>query len=852
METPAESSNNPWARDMDPGSAKPADLVLPSEHGTISRRRIVRRSVHGKAIRSPEFTEDSPRAINLRPEMDDPSSRQSTPRQFTPGLAKPNDASATTPPFSPTLVGSETQSRVPEKRSGIRPKGLPTPPPQRSGDDQDASSLLVPQLSNGRPVRPISHILHAPNEDVSMLPPLSPARPMSGKSLADVSEQTLQERFAMGCIERHKKFIQDETAAQSDRERLELFTSFIVNESRLRRDRYSFQFERMASEILDLTRDMWKSYGGNSATTPHSASVQYTPRTETESPASAVSHGRNKEAQLWSGYQPCLSPIPSMAMSVVQDEEEGSRGRSASRWWEASAEGSTGRGQRVERSKRESKYMGLPREARENLQWEPADLAPSLGAGTPTPEVNEYPPEKVGWHEPSMQDQALSTPQYPTYYGRSTPNTPDPYKLDVSRLVTLPPPYPRHHPAVNNNHPDLAAIRANLRSLDRLEEVAAIKEQHANRTNTIRDFQKEAATSRRTQLRLDIQDKIRAGEMSFAEAASAEAEFDAAEARDSRDRAQAEYDSFQAEVFIPLRDTFLDRIERASASIEQLCSGLFNDAQASNPNQTQEEGDEQPELLEKLTLLKWFFESREQLHKEMFELESERNDRYKNVIVTPYRLAKNEDKLKEAEDFFKRDKQESRVTFEKETLRRFEDFMGVIEGNVTRGVEDQLSAFWDIAPGLLAVVQKVPSDLDGLDILIPPDEYAENPSYYDFPTQYLYSLLAHAEKSAYQFIESQTNLLCLLHEVKTGVMTAGSRLLETQRYLAGEDFATVDGEMKAVRQDEEARLTLDLKEKVGLVEGQWGEALGKGLRECKDRVETFLVENGGWDESLQE
>ena len=83
-------------------------------------------------------------------------------------------------------------------------------------------------------------------------------------------------------------------------------------------------------------------------------------------------------------------------------------------------------------------------------------------------------------------------------------------------------------------------------------------------------------------------------------------------------------------------------------------------------------------------------------------------------------------------------------------------------------------------------------------------------------------------------------------------MTAGSRLLETQRSLAGEDATSVDREMRAIRQDEEARLTEDLKEKVALVEGQWGEALGQGLEDCKDRVEAFLEEQGGWDDSLKE
>jgi hypothetical protein len=340
--------------------------------------------------------------------------------------------------------------------------------------------------------------------------------------------------------------------------------------------------------------------------------------------------------------------------------------------------------------------------------------------------------------------------------------------------------------------------------------------------------------------------------MSYAEAANAEADFEAREAKRSQELVQGEFDAFQKEVASPLHALLSERITKATASIDHLRSSLFNDARESNPNQTQEEGDEQPELLEKLTLLKWLFETREQLHREMFELEDERNDRYKTIILMPYLQAGNKEKVKEAENFFQRDAQDRRVVFEKETHKRFEDFMNVIEENVTRGVEVQLSAFWDIAPGLLAVVQKVPNKLDGFQILIPPKEYEENPVYHDFPLQYLYSLLAHAGKSAYQFIESQINLLCLLHEVKTGVMTAGSRLLETQRSLAGEDATSVDREMRAIRQDEEARLTEDLKEKVALVEGQWGEALGQGLEDCKDRVEAFLEEQGGWDDGLKE
>lgn len=883
-----ESNNNPWAQDMEVTSAKPSDLVLtgPTD-GSIGRRRGVTKGTprSSRNFQSPRDAQMHTGSKKSYEDLQDPGSSNSTPRLESTKRVMSPEIFAPTPPFSP---GTDRFDHMIHNNGSpaVPPKTLPTPPPQHLGDDY-SSSLSVSSLHQARP---ISHILHTPNIEANAMPaPLSPVRPQSAGLNTSTPKPSEREMFAQSAIERHRLFIEKENVAQTDQERLELFAEFIVTESRLRRDRYSSAFDAMASDILDLTRDLWRSYGAGgkrsvtpsasttattngrvsqastieespdtrtsaptTAASPSSSKANYTPHTEPNSPSSASSQGRGRESQAWNSYQPCLSPIPSMTVSTVHDDED-SRGRSASRWWEASADGgSSGRGgKKLERSKRESKYMGLPREAREHLQWED-EGSPAYGPGPSSQQLvygpNDFPVEKTGLHD---HVQPVSAHSF-QFYSHSAPATPDPYKLDVSRLVTLPPPYPRHYPAVNNNHPDLASIRANLRSLSDLEGVAPTKEHYVAKIDVRREQERTQLAERRSDLRYNIQENIRSGIMSFADAAKAEAEFEAREDKRTQEMVQMEFDIFQKDVATPLHAMFSERITKASASIDHLRSGLFNDARESNPNQTQEEGDEQPELLEKLTLIKWLFEAREQLHREMFELEDERNDRYKSIVLTPYVQAGNDEKVKEANDFFKRDAQDRKLVFEKETLKRFEDFLNVIEENVTRGVEIQLSAFWDIAPGLLAIVQKVPSKLDGFDILIPPQEYEENPSYHDFPLQYLFSLLAHAGKSAYQFIESQVNLLCLLHEVKTGVMTAGSRLLETQRYLAGEDFASIDREMKAIRQDEEARLTEDLKEKVALVEGQWGEALGKGLEDCKNRVEAFLDERGGWDESLKE
>ena len=875
VQSAIEPRSNPWSRNARAGAPTPPDLVLNSNQGSISRRRAVRRSpLQDRKFYPPHSPEDGTMAQAVQP-------AQEAANEHMKGIGRSGQEQmaaicATTPPFSPAsdkMKGSIMDSQA----SCVSQKALPTPPTLRSGEDFVAPvslGLTIPASSFDRPV---SHILHAPNEDMRVQP-LSPARtPLDVSSSTRTPQPCDNEAFALASIERHRKFIELESRVTDDREKLELFSAFIIKESRLRRDRYASAFDSMAGEIFDLTRDLWRPYNnGTRSTTPtapndarrdeqhqalKSASTAdspdgFTPRSEAGSPSSVGGQARPREGQTRSGYQPVLSPIPSMAMSVVPDDQD-SRGRSASRWWEASTNGSAGQGHRIERSRRESKYMGVPPDVRENLRYD-ASSASQASTGNAGPSEtslaiygpNEYPPEKTGWHD-QLQSQ-LTPVLHVLNHCVSAPNTPDPYKLDVSRLVTLPPPYPRHHPAVNNNHPELASIRANLRSLSERDRSEEPRRQHREKVSSASHRERESAGQRRKYLLSHIQDRVREGAMSFAQAAKAEADFEDSEIRRGAERTQADFKAFEKDVYIPLHASFSENILKASSSIDQLRSSLFKDAQSSDPTTTQVGGDEQPELLEKLTLLKWFFEAREQLHNELFLLEGERSDHYKDVVVVPYRLAGNEEKAEEAERFFLRDGKDRKLNFQKESVKRFEDFLHVIEENVTRGVEDQLSAFWDIAPGLLAVVQKVPHSLANLDILIPQQEYEENPSYYDFPTQYLYSLLAHAEKSAYQFIESQTNLLCLLHEVKSCVMFAGCRLLGMQRQLAGEDYGGVNSEMEAVRMHEEKRLTDDLKEKVALVDGQWGEALGKGLGLCKRRVEVFLVEHGGWDDNLQE
>jgi hypothetical protein len=545
-----------------------------------------------------------------------------------------------------------------------------------------------------------------------------------------------------------------------------------------------------------------------------------------------------------------------MSVSEAPDGSD-SRGRPSSRWWEVSQEGSNGvPSTRLERSKRESKYMGMPRELREALQYSDVDpIALENGKqGSPAGPSNEqvygpdeYPPEKVGGcgEDPSSPPPAQTSAKSPAPFSPA-PYTPNPSHLDVSRLVTLPPPYPRHHPAVNNNHPDLTSIRTIVRTLSDFTEVEATKSRYLKTSTQIKEEQQTAASKRRHSLRANIQREITAGNMTYADAAKVEESAKVSEEEKSKEAVDVDFELFQNQVVIPLNDLLMDRVNRSKELFARLRSKLFVDAQQQDPNSTQEEGDEQPELLEKLTLLKWIFEAREQLEKELYDLLTDRNERYKNKVILPYQLAGNEDKVKGAEKFFAEDASKRKLQNEQDILKRTEEFMDIIEENVVRGVEVQLSAFWDIAPSLSRLTEKIPSSLQGFQIQIPGAEYEENPAYYEHPMQYLYSLLAHCEKSTYQFIESQTNLLCLLHEVKSGVTAANCRLMRTQRVMQGEDVDEVDRELGSVEKDEEERLTDDLKEKVRCVEELWGSALGNELKGVKERIIGYLEETGGW------
>ncbi|KAI4728634.1 hypothetical protein E4T49_03623 [Aureobasidium sp. EXF-10728] len=817
---------------------------------------------------------------------------QEVPNHSTPSFARPSNLTLAT---GDGLLRRRRNAAVESSSSQSSPAQPSSPESaRRQGQGRNNLTILTPPYtpSIAVPQKGLLHHVATPNEQSSNQPPhTSHTQPPTEKFHSGTANYTSPpnpsglSEFAQSSLQRYQIFVDQEVAAESDRERLELFASFMVQESRLRRGLYSEAFNTMAGDIMELTRDMWRPLPATSEpvtsqpksrnVSPESANImidldgsfhtsiastaELTPATDTESPADESQDAADRRsANPWGDkFKPCLSPIPSMAVSTVPDEES-SRGRSASRWWEESVDGSFGNGgRRLERTRQEAKYMSLhPQELFLAAQPSPNQSTPTPGTSKQTFQYgpDEYPQEKVGWHEedglytPSNPPSAtLLSPRNKAPVGRPTGRS----ALDVTRLVTLPPPYPRHYPAVNNSHPALSTLRANHRAVADLSGIRELVQSHEATETSRRQQWRTLAGERLRHFRSQTQASINSGKISYNDATQAELTFRQSEAANVLRQAETQCQDFRQRVHEPVCRMLAEHSRSCDDCIDQLTRALDAEAGCDQNLLAQTEGDERPELVEQLTLLKWLFESREHIHKERFDIDTALLARESASVLTNYRQNANEVQLRQAEHHFECERQRRQLRYAQETNDRYDNLRKTAERHISRGVEIQLSAFWDIAPGLVEVVHKVPDNLHGFEIVVPPNELAENVSYHEFPLHYMYSILVHAKKSAYQFIEAQTNLLCLLHEVHTATEAAALRLREIERSAAGEGASQVQAEMIHAKQQKEQELTEDLQGKVHEVEGQWTEALGASIEDCIERVRTWLEHTGGWDESLE-
>jgi hypothetical protein len=709
--------------------------------------------------------------------------------------------------MSPMSPVGRPGKQIPSPAQQVNPKALPTPPLSQKASASTHSVRLS-----------------------SYLPPQA------------VTGVENMDEFATASDQRHHDFLARESAASTDAEKVQIFIDYLVSESAIRKHKYSEALVG-GQDAINMARQRIFDEKDPIAQSALFASQTLAAANEDGALVSPIdAPSRTENGWYREEFKPALSPIASMSNDGVS-----SRGRTSSRWWESqggSTDGNPGQ-PKVRRSKRESKYMGLSTTLM-GASIEERDT-PTLFDFPQENHNDDYPDEKANPETFGVYDEDGSVP-------RSDQQLNDPNLLDVSRLITLPPPYPRHYPAVNNSHPNLANFRLTVRSLSDLTDIKSRKARHAISVDALRSEHKQKIATGRQEFKSNVQVQIAQGTISYADAAEAEEALKQEEFQQEKETLQAEFDTLQDVVIKPLHDMLNDRLAQLSANIGDLTEKLHLDAQNENPDRPQQEGDDTPELLEYLTQLKWLFETREQTHKELFDVLTDRNEKYKEIVLLPYRQAKNEAKIRETESFFSEDRNDRHKLYCRDAMNRHRDFYNIVEEHVSLGVQRQSSAFWDIAPSLLEVLQNIPEQIADLtQIAIPESEYLENPSYYRFPQQYVFTLLDHAEKSTYQFIESQINLHCLLHEVKSSLLLAECREMESQP-----NGAPVRSPRSALtprtanhRSREETILTAELKQKVSIIEQQWLEALGSQLQETRDRVRKYLEESGGWEDMIE-
>lgn len=757
--------------------------------------------------------------------------RGSTPRIDTQsgfGFAPLIDFESTTTIIATSQPRGTTPFSVGDRMIRRKPVKFVTPSPVT---EEPPKQLPTPPPAEHARARPVSHLLHLPNmapANAKLQPPL-------------LKDEEAIDAFYISALERHRKLIRSEASAGSDEKRVKMWVDFVVRECQLREERYPVAVKKMKVGIMGQLGKAFSAPGRpTQELSPISPVLRGMDGEDVEMGNSEEANRKNRPDSQWWGQYANNSTFdnnnsPAALEARIRDEES-SRGRTSSRWWEASIEGgsradsdhfavrSDGMGDE-ELGYGRNRYSRAPRASlREIAEHATSSRNPGDYMGS-----SAYPPDRK--YSRSRSRPAASRT-------RSTPARPVKTSLDIAPLLTLLPSFPPEYPAVNNAHPQLAVFRNLVRTLNDLSAVNEVKSGF-NAASTAR---KEAlaieALKRRNQHSEYIQQLYAttgnssgngpSKRFSFGQLESLNSDFQAREDLLSEESLKTEFDLFQSDVVDVTHSELQERTTAASAAYSDLVKAIKFSADA--PRGGQEEGHEVPELLEKLTCLKWLFDVREQLHREMFDLLAERNRRYKEVVITPFFVSRQADKIREADDFFMRDEMTRRLAADKESHVRYGGFLDIVESNVVKGVEKQISAFWEVAPLINECFEKIPVDLTNVHPIVPPEEFHENPAYLREPLRYLQAKILQAEKSVYQFVEGQTNLLCLLHEIKT-LNVAASWKVRCPNDQRKQDEG---------RGREEQMLTEDLKEKVKMLESEWQESLGSICEEIKDRVERMV------------
>lgn len=682
-----------------------------------------------------------------------------------------------------------------------------------------------------------------------------PSRNM-GKELAEPGDFFHQSR------RRYKEMLQAEGMAATEADKLRVFLDFVERECRFRNQLYADKasptdVKRLTKISALLTAAQAAAQSEN--LTPVSPGRQGRDRggdgdgdVDMCSPPRETRNDRPPEAQ-WLGQNLTAASFPQSAMMAYEAriaEEESSRGRTSSRWWEMSRDGAGNGSCSISESvafrsdDNDSVYgTSYPRRSRRFSKKAPrqslreiAELAntprnSAHGTGDAASYLHSaaFPPDRKAQSQSRSQTRAQSQSrqlQSPSQSRARTPRRRPAVKtsLDIAPLLTLLPTWPREHPAVNNSHPRLDVFRDLVRTLNDLSQLSALQAQFREEAEQAQEAHGTQSQRRRISQAERIQGLYSRGDLHYDEMERLNLDFEREESRMRQEAAEAEFKAFDGDVVTPAHRDLHERITAATAAYADLVTLV----KARSPGRAgaDSDADAQPELLEYLTALKWIFDVRETLHQQVFELLAQRNDRYRSLVLAPLREARNSRDSLDARDpqggrletttqFFAQDAAARRAEFDGAKVARCEQFMDFVEEQCSLGVEEARSRFWETAPLVMECLEKIPASLENVVPIVPPEEAVEHPEWVAQPMRYLERKVAETEGAMRGLgVEEGEGLLCLLHGVKTALSRARGEGAEQERLL-----------------------TEDLKEKVGMIEDEWTEGLGRILERVRTHVE---------------
>lgn len=721
-----------------------------------------------------------------------------------------------------TLIDS-VASDYPQNPSGNRESNIRLKPSLVTKDIPLAPQLPTPPPQQSSPISPheiVAGDLYSNLNDNGE----GPSRKAMGKEPEEPKDFIHQARG------RYKETLQAEKAASNDTDKLRLFLEFIEKECRLRGQIYE---SADPADLKRLARISSLISGPKSLEpiSPGLGAFDDDGDVDMNTPLQDMFHKSARPAsQWWSGVQNLTSASlpPQSAMSAYESrvaEEESSRGRTSSRWWESSGDGgscSISENLAIRSDDNDSacgtsyprRSRRLTKTPRQSLR-EIAELAntPRNSARVPNPNdpsgfMNSaaFPPDRKSHSDSRSRSRAPSTSRVRTRRRHNAKTS-----LDIAPLLTLLPSWPREYPAINNCHPRLDVFRDLVRTLNDLSPLTTLQTRFAESTGKSKEIFLEESERRRISQAERIQGLYSRGDLNYDEMERLNLDFEREEGKIHCESEEEDFKSFDAEVVTPAHRDLHERITAAGAAY----ADLVNLIKVRKPMVSEEEG---PELLEYLTALKWIFDIRETLHQHVFEMLSQRNERYKSLIIAPLRHARDQGRLHSTTAFFAQDSATRLSEFNKSKVVRHEKFMEIIEEQVMLGVEEARSKFWETAPLVMECLEKIPVSLGEVVPIVPPEESVKHPEWIEQPMRYLERKIAVTEGAMRGLgVEEGEGLLCLLHGVKSALARAKSAVMD-------------DGGR------EERRLTEDLKEKVGMIEEEWREGLGMILERVRRNV----------------